>query len=179
MLRAASAPSEILSSAKNLSIRKVARRQKLGKEAEQYAYELRIDAEIRLGEMLKDAPKAKGTRSQLAGKDSSGGTALAPPENSVPALADLGIDKKTSARGRDPGRIDSPGDDAVAYDADMPIKMWDDAVRDFLDVNAAPPTRAELDALVRKINALPPAQKEEVRAWIESMLRRQAGERPH
>ena len=50
------------------------------------------DALTRLGEMLKAAPKHEGGRpSQKTGSDVE-------PVSSVPTLADLGIDKKVSAR---------------------------------------------------------------------------------
>jgi ASC-1-like (ASCH) protein len=59
---------------------------------------LKFDAEERLGQMLAAMPKATGTKSQLAGRDSSGGTKSEPPEEKALTLAELGIDKKTSAR---------------------------------------------------------------------------------
>lgn len=73
-----------------------ARRQKLGAEAEAYARELRLDAERLLGQMLQQTPKNVGA---AAGgeKQSSRGTYVEPRDR-TPTLADLGIDKKTSAR---------------------------------------------------------------------------------
>lgn len=59
---------------------------------------LRVQAERKLGDILAAMPKATGTRSQLAGRDSSGGAKSEPPETFIPRLADIGIDKKTSAR---------------------------------------------------------------------------------
>ena len=47
-----------------------------------------IDALIRLGEMLKAATKAKGTRSQLVGRGVIGSSKAEPPIN-APTLADL------------------------------------------------------------------------------------------
>ena len=73
----------------------------LGREfvdARRKAEALKLDAERRLGEFLRAAPKAIGTRGQLVGRDSSGGTKSVPPEKPSATLADLGIDKKTSAR---------------------------------------------------------------------------------
>ncbi len=66
-------------------------------EARKKAEALKLDAERRLGEFLRTMPKAIGVRGQLAGRDSSGGTKVEPPEKAA-SLADLGIDKKTSAR---------------------------------------------------------------------------------
>ncbi len=75
-----------------------ATRQRLGEVVIQQAHTLKTRALAKLGELLKGLEKATGTRGQLAGKTSSGGTALVPPETvGVPTLADLGIDKKTSA----------------------------------------------------------------------------------
>lgn len=70
-----------------------ARRQQLGEEAEGLAHSIKIEALRKLGEMLKEAPKNTGVR--LAGRN-VGGAIVEPPTN-VPTLADLGIDKKTSA----------------------------------------------------------------------------------
>ena len=71
-----------------------ARRQHLGEEAEQYARELKFDAERKLGDLLKDAPKNKGAR--LSGKG-IGGPIVEPPSD-TPTLKELGLDKKQSAR---------------------------------------------------------------------------------
>jgi len=73
------------------------RRQNLGVEAEKLAASVKVDALRKLGEMLKAAPKAKGVRGQLKGRNSSGGTDLLPPENQAETLAELRIDKRTSA----------------------------------------------------------------------------------
>lgn len=51
-----------------------AKKHGLGKEAVGYAQEIEIEAEIRLGEILKDMDKNKGTKGQLIGKDISGDT---------------------------------------------------------------------------------------------------------
>jgi len=56
---------------------------------------LKFDAEERLGQMLAAMPKATGTKNQLSGPGVIGGTKSEPP---IATLADLGIDKKTSAR---------------------------------------------------------------------------------
>ena len=53
----------------------------------------------RRGELLKETPKAKGTRGK--GKPSIfslGGSKNEPPIGKVPTLADMGIDKKLSSR---------------------------------------------------------------------------------
>lgn len=56
-----------------------------------------VEALRQLGAMLKDAPKATGTKGQLLGKNSSGGARVEPPEETTPTYADLGLDKKTAA----------------------------------------------------------------------------------
>lgn len=57
------------------------RRQKLGEEAERYARELRLDAERKLGEILRDTPKNAG------GRPTETGTTTEPV--STPTLAAL------------------------------------------------------------------------------------------
>lgn len=74
-----------------------AKRQKLGEEAISYATAIKIEALRQLGNMLKETERNKGVRSQLAGRNISGSTKLEPPENNIPTLSDLGIDKKTSS----------------------------------------------------------------------------------
>jgi hypothetical protein len=49
------------------------------------------------GELLAGMPKAEGTRGQLKGKKTSGGSIVQPPEN-MPTLADLGIEKTAASR---------------------------------------------------------------------------------
>lgn len=65
-----------------------AQRQKLGDEAVRYATEISLDAERKLGQMLRETPKNAGARGI--------GVSGVPPE--YPTIAELGIDKKTSAR---------------------------------------------------------------------------------
>lgn len=67
-----------------------AQRQKLGAEVIAHANSIRLDAERKLGSILAATPNAKpGPKAEL-------GTSAVP--NSPPTLAELGIDKKTSAR---------------------------------------------------------------------------------
>jgi N6-adenosine-specific RNA methylase IME4 len=72
-----------------------AARQQLGEDVIGYAHALKIHALARLGELLRDLPKAAGARAG-GKKDSPRGTYVAP-RDSAPTLADLGINKKTSA----------------------------------------------------------------------------------
>ncbi len=65
-----------------------ARRQKLGEEAVDFAHSVKIEALRLLGEILKDTPKAKARFD---------GTSKEPSRNGADTLADLGVDKKTSA----------------------------------------------------------------------------------
>jgi len=55
-----------------------------------------LEAERRLGQMLKTMEKNKGVR--LSGRDNLGGIKLEPPTE-TPTLRELGIDKKTSSEG--------------------------------------------------------------------------------
>lgn len=78
--------------------REYAQQANLGKEAINYASEIILRAERRMGEILAVAPKNEGSRAQLQGRDLSGGAVVAPPEARAPKLVDLGISKKQSAR---------------------------------------------------------------------------------
>lgn len=79
----------------------LAKRQKMGEEAINYATSIKVEALAQLGRMLKETPKNTGTRGQLSGRNSSGGTEIEPPENNIPTLADMGLDKKTSKLAQD------------------------------------------------------------------------------
>lgn len=69
------------------------------KDVSDRAGRVRVKAEKKLGDKLREFPKAKGTRGQLKGRTSSGGTKSEPPENNGPTLAEIGIkDKKRSAQ---------------------------------------------------------------------------------
>lgn len=70
-------------------------RQAKNRQMEIDAAEIRIRAERRLGEMLAETPKNTGTRTE-GGGTGAGGTVSEPP--ATPTLADMGIDKKLSAR---------------------------------------------------------------------------------
>lgn len=67
-----------------------AKRQKLGEEVIDYARSINMDALCRLGEVLRDGPKANGGDAQR--------TRFQTGTESPPTLAELGIDKKTSAK---------------------------------------------------------------------------------
>lgn len=66
---------------------------KLGLKAQNDAAEIKIRAQRRLGEILIEIEKAKGTRGQLSGRDSSGGYSLQPLEKSH-TYAEMGIEKR-------------------------------------------------------------------------------------
>jgi hypothetical protein len=59
------------------------------------AIQRKADVSNKAGELLAKNPKAKGTRGQLAGKDSSGGVRAQPPEDDAdtPTLDEMGITK--------------------------------------------------------------------------------------
>lgn len=86
---------------KAVAIKEYARRAK-DRELELNAGELRIRAERKLGQMLVEIKETsglnEGARGQLAGRDASGSSVAAPPEDQRPRLVELGIDKKLSAR---------------------------------------------------------------------------------
>ena len=72
------------------------------------AAKIRIYAEVRTGELYAAKEKAKGARSQLNGRNSSGGAMKLPPEHGM-TLADLKISKRQSSDwqklGRDPQAV--------------------------------------------------------------------------
>jgi N6-adenosine-specific RNA methylase IME4 len=87
-----------------------AKRQQLGEEAIGLAHTIKIRALARLGELLKDLEKAKGA--QGVGKSKS-----AVPERyhtQPPTLADLGIDKKTSAIAQQLANLPASDREAIA-----------------------------------------------------------------
>jgi hypothetical protein len=61
------------------------------------ASEIRLRAERRLGELLRETPKAKGT--EHGGRSKKDGSRKEP-SNPTPTLADSGISKKLSSRAR-------------------------------------------------------------------------------
>jgi len=75
-----------------------ARQVELGLEAQNHAAEIKIRAQRRAGEILDTMEKNKGTAGTLAGRDTSGGYSLLPPEDNTPTYADMGIDKVDAHR---------------------------------------------------------------------------------
>ena len=75
-------------------------RQRLGEEVIGHAHSLKIVAQAKLGDLIIQAPKAKGTRGQIKGgrKGKPGGSPGHPPGSGVhvPTLAAQGVDKKTA-----------------------------------------------------------------------------------
>jgi N6-adenosine-specific RNA methylase IME4 len=87
-----------------------AKRQKLGEEAEHFAHRIKIEALSRLGELLRDMPKATGGQPY----QTATGTRLEPVEKPVLTLADLGIDKKVSSVAQQLAKLEPELRDAVA-----------------------------------------------------------------
>ena len=82
----------------------------------QHAKSLRLQAERRLGEILRDMPKATGAKGNPGGQGAQvvrfqDGT------TQTPTLADIGIDKKTSMRAQ---RLAALPDDARHHGHDGP-----------------------------------------------------------
>jgi hypothetical protein len=74
-----------------------AKRKGMGEEVVAHARRYARLAGKRMGALYAKSEKAKGTREQLKGRDSSGGTRRIPPEKTVPTIADLGVSKKEMA----------------------------------------------------------------------------------
>src|SRR5262249_24890888 len=68
------------------------------RELIEHATEIRMRAEIRVGELLAEMEKHKGTRGQLHGRHRSGGSIQTPPEDATPTVSDLSIPKTQSSR---------------------------------------------------------------------------------
>jgi hypothetical protein len=68
------------------------------RELIEHATEIRMRAEIRAGELLREMEKNKGARSQLKGGVPVGDRAPKPPRDTVPTLKDLGVTKSQSSR---------------------------------------------------------------------------------
>lgn len=73
-----------------------AKRKGMGEEAVQYARSYALEAERRLGELLKETERAKGAAG--GGQKESSRGAYVELRDSVPTLADLGLTKKESSR---------------------------------------------------------------------------------
>ena len=74
-----------------------AKRQGMAQEVIEDAYEIRIRAMIKLGEIRANSPKATGTRGQLVSRGVIGATQMTAPINEVPTNAELGITEHESA----------------------------------------------------------------------------------
>lgn len=89
-----------------------AARQQLGKDLELQAHAIHINALSALGDTLKALPKAKGATS--GGKKSGPRGSFVELRDQTPTLADLGIDKKTSAFAQQLAALPEPIRHAIA-----------------------------------------------------------------
>jgi hypothetical protein len=94
-------------------------RQARNTEAERKRAEIRLRAERRAGQLLRQMEKAKGTRSQLSGRNGSGGRVVRPPEDER-TLADLGISKTQSSRWQKLAEVPEGEFEAVLASPDKP-----------------------------------------------------------
>lgn len=76
----------------------LARRKGLEEETVRFLRSWSLEAERKMGRMLIETDRAKGTAGQFRGKDSSGNPVMASPETKAPTLEDLGLTLKESAR---------------------------------------------------------------------------------
>lgn len=96
-----------------------AQRQRLGVDIIAHATSIRFDAERKLGGILEATPK-RGTEHSTGG--GSKGSSRVPLPNAPPTLADLGIDKKTSARAQSLAKLPDAAFDAVRTGSISPAK---------------------------------------------------------
>lgn len=114
----------------------------MSEETIQYAVELKLDAERKLGEILRDTPKATGA------------AGIGKPESAVPdeyrtqaaTLADLGITKKTSAQAQKLAAL--PGETFEAIKAGK--KTLTQAVREVKETARHSQGRGPVAAFVRR-----------------------------
>jgi N6-adenosine-specific RNA methylase IME4 len=86
-----------------------AHRQRLGDEIENYAHQIKTYALAKLGELLAAMPKAKGGQ-PYQGRARSTGSTVVP----VGTLAELGLDKKTSAIAQQLAALPAPVRESIA-----------------------------------------------------------------
>ncbi len=104
-----------LSKHQQVQAMRVYARQARNKNLEVDAAEIRLRAERRLGELIAAQKATVGLNTGRAGKGRPrlGGSLSEPPKDSIPTLAEAGIDKKLSSRAQElaavPQRIVSPG----------------------------------------------------------------------
>ena len=87
-----------------------ARRKGMGEEAVQYARSYALDAERKMGQMLIEAPKAKGTQGQLRGDVPKGARvggdkSELPTKPQPPTLHALGLTKRDSSQAQKMARL--------------------------------------------------------------------------
>lgn len=90
-----------------------AHRQRLGDEVEGYAHEIKTYALAKLGDLLREMPKATG----VAGRDKRGltrGSSGVPRVDEPSTYAELGIDKKTAAIAQQLSKLPEPTRAAIA-----------------------------------------------------------------
>ena len=84
----------------------VAKRKNMGEDAILHCRSYALEAERKMGQMLKETERNPGVRTKGGGKGAGGSVALPPADK--PTLADLGISKRESAEAH--GHPGSTGD---------------------------------------------------------------------
>jgi SAM-dependent methyltransferase len=103
-----------------------AKAKKLGLAAERYAQEIILRAERKLGEMLAETPKAKGSAG--AGRPPKGGRSVRPPKDDAPSLKDVGLTKSESSRAQKIAAIDETTFEEFVAKATAVVKDDEEAV---------------------------------------------------
>lgn len=130
----------------------LAKRQKLGEEAVQYATSIKVEALAQLGRMLKETPKNTGARLIGGSETYSGGSKVLPPDD-TPTLAEMGLDKKTSKLAQDIAALPEEQLEAVKTGV-MALSKAQKEVSKMR--NAEKPKPAQPDGKYRVIYADPP-----------------------
>jgi DNA N-6-adenine-methyltransferase (Dam) len=84
------------------------------------ATEIKVRAERRCGQMLRDMPKAVGTKSQLVSRGIIGGNTVLPPINGTKTLEEIGISKMQSSRWQ---KIAAIPDDVAQKKIDAAVEL--------------------------------------------------------
>lgn len=133
-----------------------AKRQQLGEENIAIAHSIKLEALRKLGEMLKETPRAKGKILR--------GTKMEPRENQPQTLKELGLDKKTSAVAQRLAELPQDAFEQVREGHETIAKAIA-AVRDTKDLEKvtakpAPVAKDETQALLEHIEELTVTTKE-------------------
>jgi hypothetical protein len=89
-------------------------------DAESQACKIRLRAERRCAQLIREREMARGTRGQLAGREASGGRVIRPPEDQPKTLAEMNISKDQSANWQKLANIPEAEFEAALAESERP-----------------------------------------------------------